>query len=1342
MKPALLLSLSALSLSGGLFAQAPYPGNDSDSGVTRPRGLIDSYTGNVAFATHDLSVSGVKGQFHLSWGRHAMSRTAQSTPYFGLAHNWTHNWQWELVDAGTDGSGRAVLSLREPAGKVFRFTQTSATAWWPAPSVTERLFVSGDVYRIVRNDATEVHFKRSITSSGVAFDLAKLVDGAGNVWTITTAGGKVTQITEPAGRWLKVAYATLSAPNANSSAPGFTVITGVVASDGRSIAYEYAFPSGADYPCLAKVRYPDETTASYVYENGRSQLRALLTRADDPHADGTVRGRTVRYRTEADAAQGQVADIRALDGTSVMHALTADARSARSYSAKQPNGAVVYQTFSSGGILTEEIDPLGYGVRSEYDANGRGFRVAKSDALGRTTRFENDSNGHLTKETFADGRNRRWEYDGKGRLLAQIDELGHKTTRTYDSLGRLVKEQYPDASANEVVYNDETRMEAIKARNGAATTKVFDSRGMLTKVVDALGHTKKYTYDEFDRVAGVTDPLGREIKLTRDKAGRVIKRSYVDGTTVSATYNDFGQLTKQTDAAGASRTFAYDDFGRLTSAFDPLGQQSRLEYGSLGQGGPLQGPVRVTDGAGRSLGVTYDAKGHVVARTMGAGTNEAATVRYKYDAANHLTQRTDGGANSTQFYYDDRGHRTKVVDALNQQVRNYTFDAAGHKTSTTNAAGEVSKWTYDSMGRVLTVTNAEGAVVRRQYDAAGRLAATVDGNGNTHRYEYDTMGRPIALIYPDGSRETKTYNAIGKLATETSRAGVTRTYTYDARNREILSEWNDAGRSRLVKAYDSAGRMILEDNGVSKITYAYDIAGRLVSETQDLGSVATGGRQDAAPRTVKYLYDPSGRRTAMTYPDGTTVRYTYNARGGLQSVIGDGGLPPIVSYRYDNAGNVTDIERENETETSLDYDVLNRVVGIVDENPRGRRLAEEDYEYNAADQRVSTTHAFGNGNGEDEDEVTRDTYYYDKNNAVIGADYQAPVEARGRVGKPAATERFSYDAVGNRLTAIRNGKITSYGVNSLNEYVRVGSQPTAYDAAGNMTRLDDWTYEYDALNRMIKATDGHTVARFYYDAKNRCVARSYNGDLTLNYYDGWNLIQECDGNGKTVARNFFGRRVDEVVLVVNKSGIFYPHHDVLGNVTFLTDERGRLVERYVYGVAGEVTVVDGQGQRTPVFESDGRGPKPRSRVGNRWMYTGREWLAEIGLYDYRNRVYAPTLGRFMQNDPIRFSGRDLNLYRYVDNAFVKHTDPMGEQITAGGLFTLAGEIELFGGGPADIPADIVAGVVLIAAVGVLIYESTQSGGTDKDGKMGGPDGWNPGYRRGTQAPDEERVEGS
>jgi hypothetical protein len=52
-------------------------------------------------------------------------------------------------------------------------------------------------------------------------------------------------------------------------------------------------------------------------------------------------------------------------------------------------------------------------------------------------------------------------------------------------------------------------------------------------------------------------------------------------------------------------------------------------------------------------------------------------------------------------------------------------------------------------------------------------------------------------------------------------------------------------------------------------------------------------------------------------------------------------------------------------------------------------------------------------------------------------------------------------------------------------------------------------------------------------------------------------------------------------------------------------------------------------------------------------------LSDLKLYDYRNRLYQPELGRFMQPDPKEFAAGDYNLYRYCHNDPVNKSDPSG-----------------------------------------------------------------------------------
>ncbi|MDX2105818.1 MAG: RHS repeat-associated core domain-containing protein [Candidatus Melainabacteria bacterium] len=63
--------------------------------------------------------------------------------------------------------------------------------------------------------------------------------------------------------------------------------------------------------------------------------------------------------------------------------------------------------------------------------------------------------------------------------------------------------------------------------------------------------------------------------------------------------------------------------------------------------------------------------------------------------------------------------------------------------------------------------------------------------------------------------------------------------------------------------------------------------------------------------------------------------------------------------------------------------------------------------------------------------------------------------------------------------------------------------------------------------------------------------------------------------------------------------------------------------------------------------------------GTTFGYTGQRFDEETGLYYYKNRYYSPTLGVFLQPDPIGYNSGDLNLYKYVMNDPLNLLDPLG-----------------------------------------------------------------------------------
>ena len=86
---------------------------------------------------------------------------------------------------------------------------------------------------------------------------------------------------------------------------------------------------------------------------------------------------------------------------------------------------------------------------------------------------------------------------------------------------------------------------------------------------------------------------------------------------------------------------------------------------------------------------------------------------------------------------------------------------------------------------------------------------------------------------------------------------------------------------------------------------------------------------------------------------------------------------------------------------------------------------------------------------------------------------------------------------------------------------------------------------------------------------------------------------------------------------------FHYHQQALGCVTEMTQPTGAVVEWVTYDVYGQPTIRDMNG--TVVSQS---------AVGNPYLYTGREYDPESGLFFYRARYYDPVAGRFLQRDPL------------------------------------------------------------------------------------------------------------
>ena len=115
--------------------------------------------------------------------------------------------------------------------------------------------------------------------------------------------------------------------------------------------------------------------------------------------------------------------------------------------------------------------------------------------------------------------------------------------------------------------------------------------------------------------------------------------------------------------------------------------------------------------------------------------------------------------------------------------------------------------------------------------------------------------------------------------------------------------------------------------------------------------------------------------------------------------------------------------------------------------------------------------------------------------------------------------------------------------------------------------------------------------------------------------------------------------MDEPLVVYEGAGTTsksWLYADHLGSIVGQANSAGTSTAIYRYGPFGEPDVTTGQCFR----------------------YTGQPLIGALGLYYDKARFYAPTLGRFLQTDPIG-SADDLNLYAYAGNSPISFSDPSG-----------------------------------------------------------------------------------
>lgn len=209
--------------------------------------------------------------------------------------------------------------------------------------------------------------------------------------------------------------------------------------------------------------------------------------------------------------------------------------------------------------------------------------------------------------------------------------------------------------------------------------------------------------------------------------------------------------------------------------------------------------------------------------------------------------------------------------------------------------------------------------------------------------------------YPDGTKEIYSYDARDRVTKQADANGNETYYTYDGADRLISVE--DALGNKYSYDYDQNGSLIKVTDPLGHETkYTYDSMGRVVGIENALGKKATNTYDESGKLVEATTF--AGNKTAVRYPNGTVMSYTYDACNRLKEEAltnASGKLLTKYSYTLGKAGERLSIAEEdvsgNIINTSYKYDALNRLVSEEIKDANGSIVNE--YTYDSVSNRTS-----------------------------------------------------------------------------------------------------------------------------------------------------------------------------------------------------------------------------------------------------------------------------------------------------------------------------------------------------------------------------------------------------
>lgn len=804
-------------------------------------------------------------------------------------------------------------------------------------------------------------------------------------------------------------------------------------------------------------------------------------------------------------------------------------------------------------------------TRENYDAAGRLLSITRRG--GYTQTLEYDGDGRL--ETVRDelGRSLGFTYDAAGRIQTLTDPAGGTYTYAYDAAGNLAAVTRPPAwneaepPTRTYLYEDARfpyALTGILDENGERyATWAYDEQGRGILSEHGAGADRTELVYNADGSTSVTDALGATRRYTFETIEGVIKLKSISGglcpscggDAQARTYDDNGFLASQTDWNGVTTTYVNNARGLQLSRTEAAGTDAARTIHTEWHP-EFRLPVRITEPR-KVTEYQYDGRGLMIARTeRDRETGAERTWTYTY--------------NDFGLVASADGPRTDVAD-----VTRYDYDPQGNLVATTNAAGHRTQVTaHDSHGRPLSLTDPNGLNTQLSYDARGRLIARNVG-GETTGFDYDPVGNLTRITLPDGSHLEYSYDAAHRLVGIADQLGHRIAYTLDAAGNRttenVQDESNTLVRTR-DRVYDQLGRL-MQDIGAAgqTTTYAYDGNGNPIAATDPLGNTTTSAfdslnrlveQTDPLGGTARYGYDTQGELVTVTDPNGNTTSYTYDGLGNrIREASPDAG---ITSLTYDAAGNALSKTDANGRTSGYRYDALNRLIEASYADG-----TTTQYQYDTASNGIGRLARITDPSGSTEWDYDAHGRVTTKRQSIDGRVFETryAYDAAGRLAAmtyPSGTA-IEYTYANGRLEGVTvngnplvsdigytpfgpvNGWRWANGTLHSRDYDTDGqltahtladdTRHLTYNPVGNITQIADsrvsQILDYDALSRLTAANDARFEQSFAYDANgNRLELREGTGFTAYEYAPDSNRLlavaadtrrdYQYDANGNTV----------------------------------------------------------------------------------------------------------------------------------------------------------------------------------------------------------------------------------